>query len=530
MAFLNSGIMAMLSSRLGREGAVEVITAPLEAGNDAAARAKAQELQADYLLTGNLTIFGNAVSTDASFLDVKAGTVAVKFDEYGQNSGDVLAHIDKFADRINEKVLNPPAGTQTNATTALTAPALKPEPSSSPTPPPPAAQPGAKATAVTEAPVVAPTTKSLTAAAPSEAATSSATTTPARALNPIEKPIIWKSGLFKLEMEGLAVDDVDGDGRNEIVFIDSHRVHIYRYTNGNLEKVFVFKTAPNLMLLSLDTADLNHNGSAEIFITALSNRGRLNSFVLEWNGSIFDTIIQDSSWYLRVLKVPDGNPMLLGQKRGIVSAGDTFDAVDGQGNLFLPGIFHLVWNNGTLEGSEQLDLPQAVGIFGFTMGDIFNDGRKRIVALSDDRYLRIYDPDGALQWESGERYGGSTRFLEYPAMSGKDMDRYYLPQRIHLTDVDRDGQNELVVVENDDLSGGFLGRVRAFKSGKVEILAWNQVVLQQRWQTDTLAGYISDYVPADMDGDGNNELVMAVVSKGGTFTGKKSYLVAYTIK
>jgi hypothetical protein len=56
------------------------------------------------------------------------------------------------------------------------------------------------------------------------------------------------------------------------------------------------------------------------------------------------------------------------------------------------------------------------------------------------------------------------------------------------------------------------------------------VVLQQRWQTDTLAGYISDYVPADMDGDGNNELVMAVVSKGGTFTGKKSYLVAYTIK
>ena len=59
-----------------------------------------------------------------------------------------------------------------------------------------------------------------------------------------------------------------------------------------------------------------------------------------------------------MLKKPDGSPVLLGQKRGIVSAGDTFDAVDGQGNLFLPGIFHLGWNNGTLEASDQLQLPQ----------------------------------------------------------------------------------------------------------------------------------------------------------------------------
>ena len=538
MSFLNSGIAAMLTSRLEREGAVAVIKAQVEPGNEAAARAYAQKQQADYLLSGNLTIFGNAVSTDASFYDINAGTVAVKFDEYGENSGDVLAHIDKFADQINDRVLNKqPADTGATGKAAATAPVpvvTQAEPKAEALSPPPAPETQATGgqTAVVAAPVVAAPAKEVPPAAP----------VPAPAGSEV-KPAVWKSQTFKFNIDGLTVADVDGDGQKETVFIGDGDVHVYRLTNGKLAKVHVYKAASNLHLLGVDAVDLNQNGRAEIFVTSLSRRGdagastrsgrvdRLGSFVLEWDGSGLKLVADDLRYYFRALDAPGRSRMLVGQKRAMLSgSADWIDTIDGKDQLFVKGLYPLVWRNGNLEEGERLDLPPAVNVFGFTFGDIFNDGREMVAMETESRYLKILSPDRRVEWESGERYGGSIRFLEYPAMSGREPDRFYLPQRMIVADTDQNGKNDFLVAKNEDSSRGLLGRVRTFRNGQAEVLAWNGVTMEKQWQSDVMAGHISDIAWADMDNDGQSEIVLAIGPKGGSLESNRSHLVTYSLK
>ncbi len=514
MAFLNSGITAMLSSRLGREGAVAVVPAEVQPGNEPAARAYAQKLEADYLLTGNLTIFGNAVSTDASFYDMKEGAVAVKFDEYGKNSGDVLAHIDKLADQINAQVLNKKvddAGASAKTVAVVPVPVKTPvEPKAEAVSPPPVPEKKAATgqTAVVVAPVVA---------APAQA-------TPAMATGETE-PAIWKSQTFKFNIDGLTIADVDGDGQNETVFIGGGNVHVYRVSNKKLVKVHVYKAARHLHLLGVDAVDLNQNGRAEIFITSLSRRGdagastksgkvdRLGSFVLEWEGAGLQVVADNLRYYFRAIDVPGRGRTLLGQKRGIVSSSDWTDTIEGKDQLFVKGIYPLGWRNGALEQGTRLDLPSSINVFGFTTGAIFNDGREMIAMETESRYLKILDPERKVAWESGERYGGSTRYLEYPAMSGREPDRFYLPQRMIVADTNQDGNNDFLVVKNDDSSRALLGRVRVFRNGRAEIMSWNGVTMQQQWQSDVMAGHISDLAWADMDNNGQNEIVLAIGPK-----------------
>jgi hypothetical protein len=153
-----------------------------------------------------------------------------------------------------------------------------------------------------------------------------------------------------------------------------------------------------------------------------------------------------------------------------------------------------------------------------------------IVTETESRYLKILNPERRVEWESGERYGGSIRYLEYPAMSGREPDRYYLPQRLIVADTNRDGNHELLVVKNEDSSYGIMGRVRVFRNGQAEILAWNRVTMQSQWLSDVMAGHVSDLAWADMNNDGLNEVVLAIGPKGGSFEGGRSYIVAYKLK
>jgi hypothetical protein len=213
-----------------------------------------------------------------------------------------------------------------------------------------------------------------------------------------------------------------------------------------------------------------------------------------------------------------------------VSAGDFLDTLEGKDSLFVKGVYPLAWRNGLLEEEARLDLPNDVNVFDFTRGNLLNDGRSILALETESRYLKMLNPEGRVEWESGERYGGSIRYLEYPALSGREPDRYYLPQRMLVTDTNQDGRHELLVVKNEDSSYGILGRVRVFRSGRAEVLTWNGVTMQPQWQSDAMAGHISDVAWADMDNDGHNEIVLAVGPKGGALEGQQSYIVTYSLK
>lgn len=499
LSFLKSGIEAMLSNRLTLEGevvplrreeihqAIKDIPEPI---NEQTAISLGAKYQADYVIVGSLTVFGDSISTDTRLIDVHQKKPIVIFNRCGKSHNDVIFHINLFASQINERVF----GRKT-----------------SPYQPPQQEETVAESRTHPDAIVTRENRMGY----------DSSGVPPARGETSFS---IWKSSIFKTRIKGMAVGDVDGDGRNETVFISGNKVFVYRYSDGRFEKIEEIRGKRYDTFIGVDVADINKNGKSEIFITNLIQNGaRLKSFVLEWRGSNFQKISGDPNWYYRVLNVPGRGHVLLGQKRGIK-------------DIFMAGVYELKWSNGRYEPSERQNLPKPMNIYGFTYGDVLNNGQEMIVAFTHNDHVRILEKNGNEQWESSEPYGGGATYLEFPSEprssmgNANEMDRLYLPQRIHIADLDKDGKNEVIVVKNQDAARRLLSRLRIFKSGHIECLTWDTLGLTLKWKTQEVSRYISDYVIADLNNDGQDELAFAAVAQTDTVLGNaKSFIVSWAI-
>jgi len=110
LTFLQEGILDMLGSRLAWNDKVEVINenqtkAALAAieGFDGESRALlvGGQLQADYVLFGSLTVFGESVSIDAKMVDVSGRQEPLPFFAQTRGMGEVIPKINEFATNIN---------------------------------------------------------------------------------------------------------------------------------------------------------------------------------------------------------------------------------------------------------------------------------------------------------------------------------------------------------------------------------------------------------------------------------------------
>ena len=113
LTFLKDGIYDMLASRLSKadkvqvigreetEKALEEITGPI---NEETARQTGENLNADFVFFGSLTIFGNSVSIDAKMIDVSGKKPTLAFFNQSQGMDEVIPRINIIAEDINEKV------------------------------------------------------------------------------------------------------------------------------------------------------------------------------------------------------------------------------------------------------------------------------------------------------------------------------------------------------------------------------------------------------------------------------------------
>lgn len=496
LTFLKNGIQDMLSTRLTKPGKLQPISKEkalesvqgISGINEKTAGSLGEKLGADYVVYGSLTVFGDSISTDARLLDTAQKKILLSFNESGKESGDVISHIDRFAGKVDETLF---AGTSTAA--------------ASPAPKTPEEQSRMHPESLWTGKIDAEDQR-LAAGETGKSALGSA----------------WKSRNFKVAIEGISIGDVDGDGKNEVVFMDEHSVFIYRYADDRFVKLAEIDGGRSNRHLGIDVADINNNGIGEIFVTNLhKEQETLMSYVLEWDGSQFKKIVDNAKWYFRVIDHPQKGRLLLGQQRD-------------NKRLFIPGITEMTYNGAdyvpALAG--ELPLPRWVNVFGLNTGDVANNGLEMTVAFSERNYLRVLAPGNEKEWESEDAYVVGGIFLEYrDASAGRIGDyretvRYYLPQRILISDADKDGKNEVLVCRSKEATDGLFSKLRVIKSGHIECLAWDQFGLSQKWKTRTISGNISDYVIGDIDGDGMPELVFAVIRKPSTGVGDASSYIA----
>ncbi len=513
LAFLRSGIQDMLSTRLTIEGKARPVgrveAAEAAAGvaeiNEKTATELGRKLQADYVVFGSLTVFGGSISTDVKMVNVAEQKTVLSFHETGRNNGDVINHINAFAARINDEVFG--VGSQAERPLTPRAPAGE----EVDTRRHPESLWREEAGRQVAGPDVRPEEDDDTVAV--EAGSDGT-----------DIGEVWRSRYFKTEIRGLGVGDVDGDGSNEVAFMDGTDIFVYRYMGERFIKVREIEGRRGNRLVSIDVADINGNGLAEIFVTSVrpENRG-LSSFVLEWDGNGFQRIVEEAGWYYRVVNLPGRGRVLMGQ-------------LGGSRRPFSGGIEELQWRAGEYAGVNPQNLPSWVNVYGFGIGDVTSAGRNVTVAFTEREELRIMDPEGEADWKSGEKFGGSATFLEYPAEATasigehREMAHLYLPQRILIADLNGDGTNEIVVARNEDAAGRFLSRFRLFRGGRIEGLVWDEFGLATAWKTREFSGHVSDYGVADIDNDGRDELVFSVIQRASSvLSSAKSFIGAQEI-
>ncbi len=99
---------------------------------------------------------------------------------------------------------------------------------------------------------------------------------------------------------------------------------------------------------------------------------------------------------------------------------------------------------------------------------------------------------------------------------------HYINLRILTYDTNKDGKREIIIVKNLSSSGRTFQRVKLFTSAEVYNLEWDGMGMVENWRTKKISGYVADYQFKDIDNDGENEVVLALVlSVGGAIKGQK---------
>ena len=195
----------------------------------------------------------------------------------------------------------------------------------------------------------------------------------------------------------IAMGDVDGNGRKEIVVSNGTSLRIYDYKDEPKEMWFIQGRADEEHL-SVDVLDVNNNGRAEIFVTYLKGEDTINSFVLEYNPlEGYKRIWEKAPYFFRVM----GNTLLMqASTRSEIYSGPVYEAV---------------WQDGYYQKGKAVNLPEGVNIYGFTFidwtGHAGMDKVHQVLAFDDRGYLNLYTAGGGavpweLIWRSKGSYGG----------------------------------------------------------------------------------------------------------------------------
>jgi TolB-like protein len=485
--FIRDGIYDMLASRLSKEGEVEVLGRPqvekavasISGGfSESRARDLGRLLSADFVLFGSLTVFGNSISIDSKMVDVAGAKPTLSFFEQSEDAGGIVSRVSLMAAEINEKLLG--------RTPTAKAPAAAPQGQAGQPQPPDSQQHPEKmfrqqtgfGSEGRESPFASDTGGG-------------------REFN----PQLWRSMNYNQLFNGIALGDVDGDGKVETVVITPKSVLIYRFDQHRFQKIHEITEGMRGTNIGVDVADINGNGTPEIFVTALApTRRALESFILEYDGKSFKRIGDGASWYFRVCTTPDRGKVLLGQEHRM-------------GSPFSGRISEMIWRNGQYEpDADVLANNRDANVLGAMLSGIVEGQRETLVAMDSSDRIKVFEGAGKELWKSTERYGGSTLYY-----TGKKTDTgegevpLYLPTRL-LPLEGKDGKPRILTVKNHDIMGLMkLEKFRSFNESQFMAFYWDGLGLTQDWRTRKLAGCVRDFAVGDFNNDGKPELVAAVV-------------------
>jgi len=347
------------------------------------------------------------------------------------------------------------------------------------------------------------------------------------------RPGFWMSQKINAQFIGMDIGDVDNDGKNEIVIIDTSNIMIYRKEGQSLNLLQKIAGETHDQYLSVDVADIKGSGVKQIIVTSLF-RNFPDSFVLEYRDGKYVKIASHLKWFLRVIAI-DGKPVLLGQEMGM-------------NNPFESPIYEIVWTKGTCQQGRRMKIPWGLSVYGLAITPLEKKGALMIIALDSYDYLRVYgETDKSIDridalggsraaiWKSTEMFGGSNNYFDrtisqLSPVNPEDSNKMpYVNLRIINRGTVKEGRAELLLAKNFSQERRLFENLRIFTSGEVYDIEWDGLGFTEKWMTKKIQGYVADYQIKDINNNGKPELVMAVVTSGYLAWKPISVLVSYAM-
>jgi len=484
--YLKEGVYAMFSSRMELEGRVSVMEKAAvkkalsqfsEEIDSESAKKLGETLGADFVVFGSLTKLGDSASLDLNVLEVKGEKPPSSVYVQARKLEEIIGQVDVLARKVDEKILGYSLG-----------PAVAEKPPEAPrqaaavpplvfTPPPPAGQPSQPST---PPPVFAP---------------------PAgiRSEKPFAAGDFSQSQSFPNRFRGMATGDLDGDGKNEVVFIDEKNLYIYRWeaTEFRLLKKITGKEATD-QFMAVDVADIDKDGKAEVFVTNFPENAyqpgyRLHSFVVAFKEGDFRVVASNLDWFLRVVDWEEKGPVLLGQSKGVDKG-------------FYGPIYEIGWDGQKYKDLRKAEIPGAVfspyGLAPFRYGD-----QTYFAFIDSDFRLKVIDQKGKQLWRSNLYYGSDIAFQVKPFQSvGLYQGDEFSFVNVRL--LARGG--EILLIRNLSPVGNFFKRQKIFDGGEIQALVWTGSMLMERWKSKMVEGYLADFQVHDFDTIPGKELIVMV--------------------
>ena len=306
------------------------------------------------------------------------------------------------------------------------------------------------------------------------------------------------------EMTAMALGDADGDGTNEVFVLLGSKLELFKVNGKTIDKIAETNLPTTMRYHAINVADLDKDGKLEIYLSATTDLD-VSSMVMSWSKEGgFRTLAENIYWYIKPLLVPGKGWQLAGQKRGAERT-----------EFIREGVYLLNVEAGyKLSQGERLTLPKRVNLFDFVYADLDGDKVPEIVAIDQRERMKVYSQANELLWVSQRSFGGSKVYLG-PSQSesintrdrknltvDEDSNRelVFVPGRLLVADVDKNGKEEIIVNENTLPSFGFFdtpvisffSRMRTYNDGVVVGLTWNGKEMTEAWRTGKFRGYVAD--------------------------------------
>lgn len=286
---------------------------------------------------------------------------------------------------------------------------------------------------------------------------------------------ISRSAPLPGEIVSTALSDTDLDGKRELVAAYPDAIGVYRLEGDELrEKARIPVAGPGLF--HVDAADVTRNGVADIIAVRFAG-GKALSDIWQFDGKEYRKISTGLPYFLRTADLGPEGIVLLGQESD-------------PGTIFKGPVFRIsVHRDGKTEvtGRERpLPLPEGTFLYGFT--SLRKGKGVRYAVLTDRNRLRYLDEAGKELWVGLDAVTGTETALE-----GTDR-RVQVPGRLAAVDLDRDGTDELVVLNDLVSVGTYFENLRIFAKAELLCFAQGDTGLQLAWRSPQFDASARDLV------------------------------------